>query len=131
MKREIRYGVASLRRRPLLGLIGWSLPEAIPAALSGIVIARAVDDGFLASRPAVGLGWLAVFLAASGIGAISARMIYMRLGELVEPMRDELVRRVVGGALRNGVAGRPESGALARLTRQVEIVRDSYAGLIV
>jgi ATP-binding cassette, subfamily C, bacterial len=131
MRREIRYGAQSLRRRPLLGLIGWSLPEAIPAALSGIVIARAVDDGFLASRPVVGLGWLAVFLAASGIGAVSARMIYRRLGELVEPMRDDLVRRVVGGALRNSVAGRSESEAVARLTRQVEIVRDAYAGLIV
>jgi ATP-binding cassette, subfamily C, bacterial len=38
---------------------------------------------------------------------------------------------VIGGALRNGVAGRPDDGALARLNRQVEIVRDAYAGLIV
>jgi ATP-binding cassette subfamily C protein len=58
-------------------------------------------------------------------------MVFRRLGELAEPFRDDLVRRVVGGALRNGVAGQPDHGALARLTRQVEIVRDTYAGLVI
>jgi ATP-binding cassette subfamily C protein len=58
-------------------------------------------------------------------------MVFRRLGDLAEPFRDELVHRVVGGALRNGVAGRPDHGALARLTRQVEIVRDTYAGLVI
>jgi ATP-binding cassette subfamily C protein len=52
------------------------------------------------------------------------------LGDLVEPLRDDLVRRVVAGALHHGVAGRPDDGAVARLTRQVEIVRDTFAGLI-
>lgn len=131
MRREIAFGIASLQRKPLLALAAWSIPEALPAALSGLVIARAVDDGFLSSRPVIGLSWLLAFLLASGVGAVGSRQVYRRLGELVEPMRDDLVRRVVRGALRNGVAGRAESGALARLTRQVEIVRDSYAGLIV
>jgi ATP-binding cassette subfamily C protein len=131
VRRELRYGIASLRRRPLLALAAWSVPEAVPAALSGLALARAVDDGFLAGRPWLGLGWLALLLVASGVGAIGARQIFMRLGELVEPLRDDLVRRVVRGALHNSIAGRAESGALARLTRQVEIVRDTYAGLIV
>ncbi|HEU5475959.1 MAG TPA: ABC transporter ATP-binding protein [Actinophytocola sp.] len=130
MMREIRYGLAALRRRPLLGLVGWSVPEALPAALSGVAIARAVDDGFLAGRPVVGLLWLAGFMVASAIGAVGSRFVFRRLGELVEPMRDDLVSRVAGGALLGAVAGRPESGALARLTRQVETVRDTYAGLI-
>jgi ATP-binding cassette subfamily C protein len=38
---------------------------------------------------------------------------------------------VVSGSLRKSVAGHPDDGALARLTRQVEIVRDTYAGLLV
>jgi len=57
--------------------------------------------------------------------------VYRLLGLLVEPFRDELVRRVVGGALRHSVRGHSDDGALARLTHQVEIVRDTYAGLIV
>ncbi|GFJ95693.1 ATP-binding cassette domain-containing protein [Phytohabitans rumicis] len=131
MKRELRYGLAALPRRPVLALVAWSVPEALPAAVLGVAVARAVDDGFLAGRPLVGLAWLAALLAAGAVGAAGARQVFRRLGEVVEPFRDDLVRLVVGGALRRAVAGRPDDGAVARLTRQVEIVRDTYAGLIV
>jgi ATP-binding cassette subfamily C protein len=130
MRREIRFGVAALPRRPLLRLLAWSVPQALPTAITGVAIARAVDSGFLAGRPAVGMAWLGGLLLAAGVGAVGSRQVYRRLGDLVEPFRDELVRRVVGGALRHGVAGRADDGAVARLTRQVEIVRDTYAGLI-
>lgn len=131
MKRELRFGAGSLRRKPLLALVAWSLPEALPAALSGLAVAHAVDDGFLAGRPDLGIVWLAGFMVASIIGAAGSRKVFHYLGELVEPFRDDLVRRVVGGSLRKGVAGLPDDGALARLTRQVEIVRDTYGGLLV
>ncbi|GAB1515878.1 ATP-binding cassette domain-containing protein [Actinophytocola sp. KF-1] len=131
MKRELRYAATSLVPRPTVALLVWSLPEALPAAASGIVIANAVDRGFLAGRPDVGLLWLASLLFVSVVGAVGTRMVFRRLGDLAEPFRDKLVRRVVGGALRNGADGRPDHGALARLTRQVEIVRDTYAGLVI
>jgi ATP-binding cassette subfamily C protein len=131
MRRELRFGAVSLRRRPLLALVAWSVPEAVPAALSGFAVARAVDAGFLAGRPLVGLAWLGGLLLASAVGAVGARQAYRRLGDLVEPFRDDLVRRVVRGALHRCVAGQPDGGAVARLTHQVEIVRDTYAGLIV
>lgn len=131
MRRELRYGVAALRGRPLVSLVAWSVPEALPAAVSGLTVAHAVDDGFLAGRPTVGLAWLGVLMLACCVGAAGSRQVYRHLGDIVEPMRDDLVRRVVGGALRRGVAGRPDDGALARLTRQVETVRDTYAGLVV
>lgn len=131
VRRELRYAVRSLAFRPTAGLVAWSIPEALPAAVSGLVVANAVDRGFLAGRPGVGLVWLGSLLVVSVLGAVGTRMVFRRLGELAEPFRDGLVRRVVGGALRNGAAGRPDRGALARLTRQVEIVRDTYAGLVV
>lgn len=131
MKRELRYAVGALRRRPVLALAGWSVPEGVPAALSGLALARAVDDGFLAGAPLVGMAWLAGLVLAGLVGAVGARQIFRRLGDLVEPVRDDLVRRVVAGALRHAVAGRADDGAVSRLTRQVEIVRDTYAGLIV
>ncbi|UMP06775.1 ABC transporter ATP-binding protein [Amycolatopsis sp. EV170708-02-1] len=127
----MRFAFAALRRRPLLRLLAWSVPEVAPAMISGVALARAVDDGFLAGRPAVGLAWLAGLLVAGGIGAIGSRHVFRCLGDLVEPLRDDLARRVVGGALLTAVAGKPDRGALARLTRQVEIVRDTYAGLLV
>jgi ATP-binding cassette, subfamily C, bacterial len=131
MRRELRVALRSLKARPAFTLMAWSVPEALPAALSGLVVANAVDRGFLVGRPVLGLIWLASLLAVSAVGALGTRMVFRRLGELAEPFRDDLVRRVVGGALRNGIAERPDRGALARLTRQVEIVRDTYAGLVI
>jgi ATP-binding cassette, subfamily C, bacterial len=131
MRRELRLCASSVPRRPLLALAAWSLPEALPTAVSGLAVAKALDTGFLAGRPVVGLAWLGTLLVTAGIGAVGARQVYRYLGELVEPLRDDLVRRVVGGALRHRVAGGPADGAVARLTHQVEIVRDAYAGLIV
>jgi ATP-binding cassette subfamily C protein len=130
MRREVRFAVASLRRRPLVSLVVWSVPEALPAAGSGFAVARAVDDGFLAGRPGVGLAWLGGLVIMSVVGAVGSRMVFRRLGDLAEPFRDDLVRRVVGGALSRAVAGGHDDGALARLTRQVEVCRDTYAGLL-
>ena len=131
MKRELGYAVGSLSARPTAALLLWSLPEALPAAVSGLAVANAVDRGFLAGRLDIGLLWLASLIVVSVAGAVGTRMVFRRLGDLAEPFRDTLVRRVVGGALRNGADGRPDHGALARLTRQVEIVRDTYAGLVI
>lgn len=131
MKREIRFGAAALRAGPVAALVGWSIPEALPAAVSGLAVAKAVDDGFLAGHLLVGFAWLAVLMLAAVIGSAGSRKVFRRLGELVEPFRDDLVRRVVGSALHRSVSGHPDEGALARLTRQVEVVRDTYAGLIV
>jgi ATP-binding cassette, subfamily C, bacterial len=130
MKREVRFGLQPLRGRQGLALAGWSVPEVLPTAMCGLAVAHAVDDGFLAGRPVVGLVWLGAVVVASGIGAIGSRQVYRRLGGLVEPVRDDLFHRVVAGALARGVAGSRDDGAVSRLTRQVEIVRDTYAGMV-
>jgi ATP-binding cassette subfamily C protein len=124
----------ALRRQPgaALRLAAWSVPELAPAALSGFAVARAVDAGFLAHRPAVALAWLGALAAAGAVGAIGARQSFRCLGAIVEPFRDDLVRRVVTNALARSTAtgGRPDTAAVARLTHQVELVRDTYAGLL-
>ncbi|HEX4721138.1 MAG TPA: ABC transporter ATP-binding protein, partial [Pseudonocardiaceae bacterium] len=129
--RELRFAIDSLPRRPLLVLVAWSVPEALPASLSGIAVERAVDTGFLAGHPLLGVLWLSALVVSAAVGALGSRQVFRLLGRLVEPFRDELVRRVVGGALRHSLNGKPDDGALARLTHQVEIARDNYAGLIV
>lgn len=129
MKRELGVGVAALRRRPAVVLAAWSVPEILPTAIYGLAVAHATD-GFLAGQAGTGLAWLGGLIAAACLGAVGAHQVYRRLGDLVEPFRDELVRSVVGGALHNGAAGRRDDGAVARLNRQVEIVRDTFAGLV-
>jgi ATP-binding cassette, subfamily C, bacterial len=123
-----------LRKRPglLVCLFGWSAVAAVPAFLSGRLVATALDDGFLASRPAVGFGWLGLMAGSAVVGAIGIRQTYLRLAELVEPFRDELADLVVSGALgRCAVWGEAaDTAAVARLTHQVEIVRESFASVI-
>lgn len=124
MKRELSYGAGALRTKATVKLIGWSVPEILPTAVYGIAVARATDS-FLDGHAWRGIAWLGGLVATAALGAAGARQVYGRLGDLVEPLRDDLVRRVVGGALRTG-----DDGAVARLNRQVEIVRDTFAGLV-
>ncbi|MGY4767231.1 ATP-binding cassette domain-containing protein [Kribbella sp. CWNU-51] len=124
MRGELAYGAAALRKRATVGLIGWSVPEILPTAIYGVAVARATDS-FLGGHAWQGIAWLGGLVATACLGAAGARQAYGRLGDLVEPLRDDLVRRVVAGALRSG-----DDGAVARLNRQVEIVRDTFAGLV-
>ncbi|RAY13556.1 ABC transporter ATP-binding protein [Actinomadura craniellae] len=119
------------RQRPgaVLRLALWSAVGAAPTFVFGHAVARAVD-GFLAGRPAAACGWLGVLLLAGVAGALAFRPLYAALAAIVEPFRDDLVERVVRGALARSLTGRPDTGAVARLTHQVEIARDSYAGLL-
>jgi ATP-binding cassette subfamily C protein len=116
----------------LLRLAGWSLVEAVPAFLSGRLVAAAIDDGFLAGRPAVGFVSLAVMAVSVLVGAVGTRQTYLRLAAIVEPFRDELVDLVVTGILHRSTAtGQPsDTAGLARLTHQVEIARESFASVI-
>jgi ATP-binding cassette subfamily C protein len=113
-------------------LAAWSVVESLPALLSGLLVARAVDRGFLAGQFATGLAWLAGLAAAVLVGAAATGQVYRSLGAVVEPFRDELAARVVHAALRDATraGGRPDSAAVARLTHQVEVVRDTFGGLL-
>src|ERR1700746_3227593 len=92
-----RFLLPSLRgrRRDPLVLSGWALAEGLPAYLSGRLVARATDHGFLAHRPATGLAWLGALAVAMVFGGWATREVTCRLAAIVEPFRDELVRRAV------------------------------------
>ncbi|MEU6470681.1 ABC transporter ATP-binding protein [Streptomyces massasporeus] len=125
--------VAPLRARPgrLLALVLWSLVEAVPALLAGQLVARAVDLGFAAGRPLTGLAWLALMGLGVFAGAWATRQAYPLLAAVVEPFRDDLVRTVAEGSLRRAVAGGPvDASGVSRLTLQVEMVREAYAGVL-
>lgn len=120
------------RGRQLLLFAFWSAVEAVPAALSGRLIALALDHGFLAGRGGAGFGFLALFGLTVLAGSWGTREAFLRLAVVIEPFRDELVRRAVRGSLqRSARAGAPpDSAAVARLTQQVEIVREAYASVL-
>ncbi|MEV7562231.1 ABC transporter ATP-binding protein [Streptomyces sp. NPDC089795] len=125
------------RTRTLRRLALWSLLESAHTFLGGYAVARALDDGFLAGRTGTGIGWLAVAGAGALLGALALRGVFGGLADLVEPLRDGLVRRSVRQAIGRAVAdpakgsgAAGDSGAVSRLTQQTEMARDSFAGLV-
>ncbi|MEV3990935.1 ABC transporter ATP-binding protein [Streptomyces sp. NPDC049837] len=125
---------SALRRRSRehLRLTGWSLVQAVPGFLSGLAVARAVDQGFLAGRPAVGFTWLGVLAVVFVVGAWATRHAVLGLAALVEPFRDEMVTLVTTGTLhRSTELGRPaDTAGVARLTEHVEIAREAYGAVV-
>ncbi|SDG31723.1 ATP-binding cassette, subfamily C [Sinosporangium album] len=120
-------------RRHYAAIALWSVLESAPAFISGHAVARALDEGFTQGRPLTGFAYLGLFAVAAGLSAFALGRIVPRLGAIAEPLRDALVRRVVTGTLHQAAQGqgaRPDTAVVARLTQQVELVRDSFAGLI-
>ncbi|QGN48873.1 ATP-binding cassette domain-containing protein [Micromonospora sp. WMMC415] len=130
--RVTTWAALRARRRALGRLAAWSVVESLPALLGGLLVARAVDRGFLAGQFATGLTWLGGLAVAVLVGAAATGRVYRSLGAVVEPFRDELAARVVDAALHDATraGGRPDSAAVARLTHQVEVVRDTFGGLV-
>jgi ABC-type multidrug transport system fused ATPase/permease subunit len=87
---------------------------------------------FLAGKPWTGLGWLGVYGAALLVKALATRRMFAPLADVVEPLRDLLVRHVVTGALAHATAtdARPDAAGVARLTEQVEPVRGLVSALL-
>jgi ABC-type multidrug transport system fused ATPase/permease subunit len=131
MRRLLRSSVRG-RGPQVRRLAAWSLLQTLPAFLSGLLVARAIDDGFLAGRTLTGFGWLGLLALAVLAGGWATRQTFLRLADIVEPFRDELVARTVHGALRRSTqtAALADSASVARLTQQVEIVREAYASVL-
>ncbi|MBB2911558.1 ATP-binding cassette subfamily C protein [Streptosporangium becharense] len=124
----------ALRRDPyqLVRLGAWSAAETAPALVAGLAVARAVDDGFAAGRPVTGFAWLAVLGGTWLLAAAGARQVVMAVAAIVEPFREDLLARVVDGALRGSAASGRGAGpaAVARSNLQVELARDALASVI-
>ncbi|NGY62744.1 ABC transporter ATP-binding protein [Lentzea sp. NEAU-D13] len=130
----MRFYLSTLagHRRGVLILLGWSMLEGVPAFFSGKLVGTAVDKGFAAGNPLAGVLWLLAFAALAVVGALGQRQVFARLGDVVEPMRDALVTRIVKGVLNDPTHRRtPDASAVAMITRHVEVVRDATAGVLV
>ncbi|GAA0830646.1 ABC transporter ATP-binding protein [Streptosporangium amethystogenes subsp. fukuiense] len=119
------------RRRPLAFALAWALVEAVPGLLSGLLVAGAIDDGFLAGRPETGLAWLGLLAIAMLLKTAATRLMFPHLAAVVEPLRDDLVRAVVTATVTRAARGdRPDTAAVSRLTGQVETLRNLVSALL-
>lgn len=120
------------QRGALVRVAAWSVPEALPALLSGLLVARALDGGFLARRPWTGLAWLGALALILIVKAVATRMSFPWLCATIEPLRDGLVRALVASTLQRAVASerRPDAASIAQLTSQIEMTRQLVSALI-
>jgi len=120
------------QRAALFRLAAWSALEAVPTFLSGLLVAGALDRGFLAGRPLVGFGWLAALAALWVAGALGTRQVFPWLAAVVEPLRDSLVTAVITASLRRALRDEDTDGgsSITQATVQVESVRALVATLL-
>lgn len=114
------------RGRAAVRVAQWSLAEALPALLSGLLVGAGLDRGFLVGRPLIGAAWFLAFGLAMSARAAAGRRLFPWLAELVEPLRDSLYTRVVSGTLASAVRDPVgmDGADVARLTAHVDTVRN-------
>lgn len=129
---EVLRGVAGAHRRDLVALAGWSLVQALPTLISGQLLARALDTGFLAGHPGAGVAWLVLLGAISVVGGFATQRSVPPTAAVADALRDHLVRAVVTGELTRAVATNSpqDTGAVTRITRQTEQARQLAASLL-
>ncbi|MGH3802634.1 MAG: ABC transporter ATP-binding protein, partial [Pseudonocardiaceae bacterium] len=120
------------QRRALSHLAAWSVVEAVPFFFSGLLIASAIDRGFLSGRPLTGLGYLAVLALLWAIGALATRQAYPWLAATIEPLRDSLVATIVTASLARALRGEDQASgsSVSQATVQVETVRALLSSLL-
>ncbi len=120
------------QRRALRHLAAWSALEAVPAFFAGLLVANAIDRGFLAGRPLVGFGYLAILALLWVIGALGTRQVFPWLAATVEPLRDSLLTGVVTASLGRALRGGPDvsGSSVSQATVQVESVRALLSALL-
>ncbi|MGF1427291.1 ATP-binding cassette domain-containing protein [Kitasatospora sp. LaBMicrA B282] len=124
----LRRAALGAARGPLLRLLLLAAVETVPTLCSGLILATAADRGFLVGRPLAGCGWLALLGAGLVLRGWAARAAFPQVAAVVEPLRDALVGQVVTAALADPHAD--DLAAVARLTEQVETVRQLTAALL-
>jgi ATP-binding cassette, subfamily B, bacterial RamB/AmfA len=120
------------QHRALRHLAAWSALEAVPSFFSGLLVASAIDRGFLSGRPVVGFGYLAVLALLWAIGAVGTRQAYPWLAATIEPLRDSLITSVVAASLIRALLDEQQASgsSVSQATVQVETVRALLSGLL-
>lgn len=132
------YLAAVLRRpRVVLAVLLWSALEMAPSLASGYLVAYALDHGFLAGRPGLGVAGLLGYAACWALGGLGAARTARRMADVIEPLRDDLVTAVVTDTLRRAArdplghgGGAPSTEAVGRLTQHIETIREVTGTLL-
>lgn len=120
------------QHRALRHLAAWSALEAVPSFFSGLLVANAIDRGFLSGRLLVGFGYLSVLALLWAVAALGTRQAYPWLAATIEPLRDSLITSVVAASLERALHGEQQASgsSVSQATVQVETVRALLSSLL-
>ena len=117
-------------KRAVLRVLLWSGVGSLPALFSGLLIAAALNQGFLAGHTAAGLAYLAALVPLFGLSAFATIRLYPWCADVVEGVRNRLVTTVAAGALTSDLGFNASGGrSVSRCVEQVEVVRNLLAAL--
>jgi ATP-binding cassette, subfamily C, bacterial len=120
----------ALYKRALSRILLWSALGSLPALLSGLLIAAALDHGFLVGDPVAGLVCLGALVPLFGISAFATCRLFPWCADVVEGVRNNLVATVAAGALSSATEFSASGGRnVSRCVEQVEVVRNLLAAL--
>jgi ATP-binding cassette subfamily C protein len=111
------------QRRAWAPILAWSVVESLPSLLSGLTVSAAFSR-FAGGDVPAGLGLLMLLLASAAVGAAATRQLFPWLAAVVEPVRNAFVVSVVESTVADAIDGRPDAAGVARLTEQVQSVRE-------
>ncbi len=117
-------------KRAVLRVLLWSGVGSLPALFSGLLIAAALNHGFLTGHTAAGLAYLAALIPLFGLSAFATIRLYPWCADVVEGVRNNLVTTVAAGALTSDLDFNASGGrSVSRCVEQVEVVRNLLAAL--
>ncbi|MEW2526296.1 ABC transporter ATP-binding protein [Streptomyces sp. NPDC047071] len=116
---NVLYTDLRRHRRAVVLLLLWSAVDSLPALAGGWCVAKALDEGALAHRPGSAAAWLLALGGAYVLRAVASWITTRHLADVVEPLRDAWLTRIVHAALADGGS----DAAVARVAGQAESVR--------
>jgi ABC-type multidrug transport system fused ATPase/permease subunit len=120
----------AVHKGALVRALLWSAVGSLPALLSGLLIAAALNHGFLVGDTTVGLACLGSLIPLFGLSAFATCRLFPWCADVVEGVRDNLVTTVATGAISSGTEFSASGGRnVARCVEQVEVVRNLLAAL--
>ncbi|MDX2852990.1 ABC transporter ATP-binding protein [Streptomyces sp. PA03-3a] len=134
MNRLFTGSELAAERGPAIRLLLGSVAETAPVLVSGYAVSKALDEGFLAHRPAVGFCWLLSALAALALRVLANAYSVRYQAEVSEAIRHlatvKVVTAAVSGAVANG-GDRTRHDVVAKLVSQVESLRRLAGALLI
>lgn len=120
------------RKTAMLRLLLWSLLAVVPIMASGQLVMVALDRGFLRGDATFAVALLGAYALLVIVGAFANRQAFRPMADIVEELRDEIVRSIVRGSLLGAVTQEtpPETSSVARIVGQTEKVRQILATLL-